>query len=138
MGRRPDHDRVLCLRGTDCHFGLTQTYGPVGTCINPPTGPPTCPVRMFFRFTHTYADDKAGGDDKYPIVVTADDGQQTSQDTEAFVRNVAPQLELVSDADVTVEAGKPVTVAARLVDPGNDPRVVRIDWGDGSARRRRT
>ena len=118
--------------GPSCHFSLTPTYSPVGTCINPPTGPPTCPLRMFFRFTHTYADDKAGGDDKYTITVTADDGQQTSKDTEAFVRNVAPQLELVSDAEVSVEAGKPVTVAARLVDPGSDPRVVRIDWGDGS------
>ncbi|GAA2134025.1 Ig-like domain-containing protein [Nocardioides bigeumensis] len=118
--------------GPDCQFGLTPTYSPVPTCVNAPTGPATCPLRMFFRFSHKYADDRPDADDRYFIDVTADDGQESTAGTSALVRNVAPDLSLLSDAEVTVEAGKPVTVSARVVDPGNDPRVVGIDWGDGS------
>ena len=118
--------------GPDCRFGLTPTYSPVATCVNAPTGPPTCPLRMFFSFTQTYTDDRPDADDRYFIDVTADDGKASSTETSALVRNVAPELTLLTGAEVTVEAGKPVTVSARLVDPGSDPKTVRIDWGDGS------
>ena len=117
----------------DCLFGDTQTYSSTVPCINPPTGPPTCPELLYFRLSHTYQDDPSGAEDRYPITVTATDGDVgAASATSAWVRNVAPQITLLSDAEVQAQEGQPVAISAKVADPGDGAPLV-VDWGDGSA-----
>jgi hypothetical protein len=118
--------------GSGCAFSTVPTFSPPAFCIDPPTGPPVCPVKLFFRFTHKYADDRAGTDDRYPIDVTADDGRAGATSTSAWVRNVAPEITLLSNAEVQAQEGQPVAISAKVADPGDSAPLV-VDWGDGSA-----
>jgi PKD repeat protein len=65
------------------------------------------------------------------VTATVTDGssEATASATVTF-ENVAPEVD--AGADVTVDEGAAVTLAASFADPGDEEHTVSVDWGDGS------
>ena len=112
-----------------CPFALEPTWdtGCLGDC-------PQYEGPLYFAFTHRYADDLHGNDDRVTIefsVRELGDGPAASATSGARVANVPPQLS-VPTAPLTGVPGEPVTLAGTIADPGLDAQEITIDWGDGT------
>ncbi len=115
---------------------------------DPGSGPDILVESVVFP-PHTYADDKATGDDVYIITATVVDNNslEGSASTDVRVRNVAP---IAGDPEVTghslrngdtyvVALGNTLSIRVPFTDPGFDRTPLSserffagVDWGDGT------
>ena len=122
--------------GTDCPFTTNPTYSSlcVGGCGNP----------IYFRLTHTYADDPSDASPYYTISGSAVDAHDATgtKTAGARVTNVAPSMTVSPEgcalcigsySNLSVALGEQASIAGRITDPGPDTGSLTIDWGDGSA-----
>jgi hypothetical protein len=74
-------------------------------------------------------------DGTWAFIVTVSDGvAQTEATSTAVVTNRAPVPTIVTAPTPPVFRGTPITIAARIDDPGaNDTWLCSIDWGDGTS-----
>jgi hypothetical protein len=80
-----------------------------------------------------YAADGPGDSEAVKIRATDEDGASGYGAFDLVVRNVAPEVELITEASVVAQVGWPIQATLAFTDPGAlDVHIGVITWGDGS------
>ena len=119
----------------DVTIEWSWSYGPTGTrtFLNDPARPDPprslvgqSPFRGNCTQNHTYGDDGA-----FTLRVSAcdDDGGCSEESKEVTILNVAPSVTTYSSKGVE---GTPLSLSARVSDPGSDDLFLTWSWGDGT------
>ncbi|MDX1510500.1 MAG: hypothetical protein R3249_04085 [Nitriliruptorales bacterium] len=79
---------------------------------------------------HAFADD---GVHRVRLTATDDLGKSRTTMLQVVVANAIPEIR--PDAPVPVDEGQPLRLTGRILDPGEEPVILTIDWGDGTTDR---